>query len=65
MQSVGSRRRRYAARRVLVLDTATGSEAETSIRVSAGSASASSPIMRCWPEGGFCATTLFYKRIAA
>jgi GNAT superfamily N-acetyltransferase len=55
-----------AARRgrtLLVLDTATGSDAEMIYPRFGWERVGVIPDYALWPEGGFCATTLFYKRI--
>lgn len=55
-----------AARRgrtLLVLDTATGSDAERIYPRFGWERVGVIPDYALWPEGGFCATTLFYKRI--
>ncbi|TDK35443.1 GNAT family N-acetyltransferase [Rhizobium deserti] len=56
-----------AARRgrtLLVLDTATGSEAESIYPRFGWQRVGVIPDYAMWPQGGFCGTTLFYKRIA-
>lgn len=56
-----------AARRgrtLLVLDTATGSEAEAIYPRFGWERVGVIPDYALWPQGGFCDTTLFYKRIA-
>lgn len=55
-----------AARRgrtLLVLDTATGSEAESIYPRFGWERVGVIPEYAMWPQGGFCGTTLFYKRI--
>jgi Acetyltransferases len=55
-----------AARRgrtLLVLDTATGSEAEAIYPRFGWQRVGVIPDYAMWPQGGFCSTTLFYKRI--
>ncbi|MBB3311549.1 GNAT superfamily N-acetyltransferase [Rhizobium sp. BK196] len=55
-----------AARRgktILVLDTATGSDAEAIYPRLGWERVGVIPDYALWPEGGFCATTLFYKRV--
>lgn len=55
-----------AARRgrtLLVLDTATGSEAEAIYPRFGWERAGVIPDYALWPQGGFCDTTLFYKRI--
>lgn len=49
---------------LLVLDTATGSEAEAIYPRLGWERVGVIPDYAMWPEGGLCATTLFYKRIA-
>lgn len=59
---------REAARRgktLLVLDTATGSEAEAIYPRLGWERAGVIPDYAMWPQGGFCDTTLFYKRIVA
>ncbi len=59
---------REAARRgrtLLVLDTATGSDAEAIYPRLGWERAGVIPDYALWPEGGYCATTLFYKRIGA
>jgi GNAT superfamily N-acetyltransferase len=56
-----------AARRgktILVLDTATGSDAEAIYPRLGWERVGVIPDYALWPEGGFCASTFFYKRIA-
>ena len=56
-----------AARRgrtLLVLDTATGSDAERIYPRFGWQRVGVIPDYALWPQGGFCDTTLFYKRIA-
>ena len=56
-----------AARRgrsLLVLDTATGSDAEKIYPRLGWERVGVIPDYALWPQGGFCATTLFYKRVA-
>ncbi|MDE1159984.1 MAG: GNAT family N-acetyltransferase [Neorhizobium sp.] len=50
-------------RTLLVLDTATGSEAEMIYPRFGWQRVGVIPDYALWPDGGFCATTLFYKRI--
>lgn len=50
-------------RTLLVLDTATGSEAEAIYPRFGWECVGVIPDYALWPQGGFCATTLFYKRI--
>jgi ribosomal protein S18 acetylase RimI-like enzyme len=50
-------------RSLLVLDTATGSDAEAIYPRLGWQRVGVIPDYALWPEGGFCATTLFYKRI--
>lgn len=51
-------------RTLLVLDTATGSEAEAIYPRFGWERVGSIPDYAMWPQGGLCGTTLFYKRIA-
>jgi GNAT superfamily N-acetyltransferase len=50
-------------RTLLVLDTATGSDAEAIYPRLGWQRVGVIPDYALWPEGGYCATTLFYKRI--
>ncbi|MDL2400100.1 GNAT family N-acetyltransferase [Rhizobium mayense] len=50
---------------LLVLDTATGSEAEAIYPRLGWQRVGVIPDYAMWPEGGLCDTTLFYKRIVA
>ncbi|NTJ65016.1 GNAT family N-acetyltransferase [Agrobacterium rhizogenes] len=50
---------------LLVLDTATGSDAEAIYPRLGWQRVGVVPDYAMWPEGGFCDTTIFYKRIAA
>ncbi|HEX8048372.1 GNAT family N-acetyltransferase [Rhizobium sp.] len=59
---------REAAKRgktLLVLDTATGSDAEAIYPRLGWERAGVIPDYALWPQGGFCDTTIFYKRIAA
>ena len=49
---------------LLVLDTATGSDAEAIYPRLGWQRVGVVPDYAMWPEGGFCDTTIFYKRIA-
>ncbi|MBB3396716.1 MULTISPECIES: GNAT family N-acetyltransferase [unclassified Rhizobium] len=49
---------------LLVLDTATGSNAEAIYLRLGWQRVGVIPDYALWPEGGLCATTLFYKRVA-
>ncbi|WP_431320945.1 GNAT family N-acetyltransferase [Rhizobium sp. YTU87027] len=49
---------------LLVLDTATGSEAEAIYPRLGWERVGVIPDYALWPEGGLCATTFFYKRVA-
>ncbi|CAN7542443.1 GNAT family N-acetyltransferase [Rhizobium sp. LjRoot258] len=49
---------------ILVLDTATGSDAEAIYPRLGWERVGVIPDYALWPEGGLCATTLFYKRVA-
>ncbi|EJL51820.1 acetyltransferase [Rhizobium sp. CF122] len=49
---------------LLVLDTATGSNAEAIYPRLGWQRVGVIPDYALWPEGGLCATTLFYKRVA-
>ncbi|MDO1580671.1 GNAT family N-acetyltransferase [Rhizobium oryzicola] len=51
-------------RSLLVLDTATGSEAEAIYPRFGWERVGVIPDYALWPQGGFCGTTLFYKRVA-
>jgi GNAT superfamily N-acetyltransferase len=50
---------------LLVLDTATGSDAEAIYPRLGWERVGVIPDYAMWPQGGLCATTLFYKRIVA
>lgn len=50
-------------RTILVLDTATGSEAEAIYPRFGWERVGVIPDYALWPQGGFCGTTLFYKRV--
>lgn len=50
-------------RTLLVLDTATGSDAEAIYPRLGWERAGVIPDYAMWPEGGLCATTLFYKRV--
>jgi GNAT superfamily N-acetyltransferase len=50
-------------RTLLVLDTATGSDAEAIYPRLGWERAGVIPDYAMWPEGGFCSTTLFYKRL--
>jgi GNAT superfamily N-acetyltransferase len=49
---------------ILVLDTATGSDAEAIYPRLGWERVGVIPDYALWPEGGFCASTFFYKRVA-
>jgi GNAT superfamily N-acetyltransferase len=49
---------------ILVLDTATGSDAEAIYPRLGWERVGVIPDYALWPQGGFCASTFFYKRIA-
>lgn len=51
-------------RTLLVLDTATGSAAEAIYPKFGWERVGTIPDYALWPQGGFCSTTLFYKRIS-
>ena len=48
---------------LLVLDTATGSEAEQLYQRLGWQVTGQIPAYALWPQGGYCATTVFYKFI--
>lgn len=50
---------------LLVLDTATGSDAEAIYPRFGWQRAGVIPDYALWPQGGYCDTTLFYKQIAA
>jgi GNAT superfamily N-acetyltransferase len=52
-------------RTLLVLDTATGSPAETIYPRLGWIRTGTIPDYALWPDGGYCDTTIFYKRIGA
>lgn len=54
-----------AGKTLLVLDTATGSDAEAIYPRLGWQRVGIVPDYAMWPEGGLCDTTIFYKRIAA
>lgn len=54
-----------AGKTLLVLDTATGSDAEAIYPRLGWQRVGIVPDYAMWPEGGLCGTTFFYKRIAA
>lgn len=60
MQAVDAQARRRALG-VLVLDTATGSPAERLYESTGWRKVGVIPDYALWPDGGFCATTVFYK----
>jgi len=49
---------------LLVLDTATGSDAEAIYPRFGWERAGLIPEYAMWPDGGYCSTTLFYKRLA-
>jgi GNAT superfamily N-acetyltransferase len=49
---------------LLVLDTATGSDAEAIYPRFGWERAGVIPEYAMWPDGGYCSTTLFYKRLA-
>ncbi|HEX5933849.1 MAG TPA: GNAT family N-acetyltransferase [Pseudorhizobium sp.] len=53
----------HRGRTLLVLDTATGSDAEKIYPRFGWERVGVIPDYALWPQGGFCSTTLFYKRI--
>jgi ribosomal protein S18 acetylase RimI-like enzyme len=56
---------RDAGRSLLVLDTVTGSDAERLYRRLGWRRVGEIPDYALWPRGGFCSTTLFYRRLEA
>jgi GNAT superfamily N-acetyltransferase len=54
-----------AGKSLLVLDTVSGSPAEQLYKQLGWQVSGIIPDYALWPDGGLCATTIFYKRIAA
>jgi ribosomal protein S18 acetylase RimI-like enzyme len=50
---------------LLVLDTATGSPAESLYRRLGWTSAGIIPDYALWPDGRYCATTYFYKRLSA
>jgi GNAT superfamily N-acetyltransferase len=52
-----------AGKRLLVLDTVTGSPAEQLYKRLGWQVSGVIPDYALWPDGRLCATTVFYKRI--
>lgn len=63
MEAVESEAARLG-RTLLVLDTATGSEAEAIYPRFGWQRVGTIPDYALWPQGGFCDSTFFYKRIA-
>lgn len=55
---------RSAGRTLLVLDTATGSEAERLYAKLGWIRVGTVPDYALWPAGGFCGTTFYYRRLA-
>lgn len=55
---------RAAGKTLLVLDTATGSAAERLYARLGWQRAGIIPDYALWPQGGLCATTLFYRRLA-
>ena len=55
---------RAAGKTLLVLDTATGSDAERLYERLGWQRAGVIPDYALWPHGGLCATTLFYRRLA-
>jgi GNAT superfamily N-acetyltransferase len=64
MQAVEGEARRRGLR-LLVLDTATGSDAERLYPRLGWERTGVIPDYALWPDGGFCDTTVFYKRLPA
>jgi GNAT superfamily N-acetyltransferase len=62
MQAVENEARRRSLR-VLVLDTATGSDAERLYPRLGWERTGVIPDYALWPDGGLCDTTVFYKRL--
>ena len=55
---------RAAGKTLLVLDTATGSDAERLYERLGWQRAGVIPDYALWPQGGLCATTVFYRRLA-
>jgi GNAT superfamily N-acetyltransferase len=55
---------RAAGKTLLVLDTATGSDAERLYARLGWQRVGTIPDYALWPQGGLCATTVFYRRLA-
>ena len=55
---------RTAGKSLLVLDTATGSDAERLYRRLGWQRVGVVPDYALWPRGGLCATTFYYRRLA-
>jgi len=55
---------REAGKTLLVLDTATGSDAERLYERLGWQRVGAIPDYALWPQGGLCATTVFYRRLA-
>jgi ribosomal protein S18 acetylase RimI-like enzyme len=54
---------REAGKRVLVLDTVTGGDAERLYERVGWMKAGVIPNYALWPRGGFCDTTVFYKQL--
>ena len=55
---------RAAGKTLLVLDTVTGSDAERLYARLGWTRVGVIPDYALWPQGGLCATTIFYRRLA-
>lgn len=64
LMDAAEREARKRGKTLLVLDTATGSDAEAIYPRLGWERVGVIPDYALWPQGGFCDTTLFYKRLA-
>ncbi|MGY5778038.1 GNAT family N-acetyltransferase [Rhizobium sp. LEGMi135b] len=65
LMEAAEREAAYIGKTLLVLDTATGSDAEAIYPRLGWLRVGVVPDYAMWPEGGLCDTTIFYKRIGA
>jgi GNAT superfamily N-acetyltransferase len=64
LMQVAEAEARAAGKSLLVLDTATGSDAERLYRRCGWIACGVIPDYALWPRGGYCSTSLYYRRLA-